>query len=142
MALGPIGVSSSSASSSISTASQSLSFNPVITLASPESNIRNQPTNEQTNSADSRSTTEAKAETKMPGLFGGGSGETETGLTGLFPSLGLGSTSRTAGSGPSMLAGDLIPRGTPQGGLLSGTSGLLIMGGLAVAAFFLARRFF
>ena len=138
MAVGPIGVSSSSASSSISSASQSLSFNPVITLASPESSIRNSPTNEQTNTADARSTTEAKAETKMPGLLGGG-GDAASGFSGFGPLLNLGPTGRTAGGGPATLAGDLVGPGAPSA--FNGRNGLLLFAGIAVAAFFLARRF-
>lgn len=141
----PIGVSSSSASSSVSTASsnQSISFNPVITLASPEASIRNQPSTEQTSRVENSASSDAsaKAESKLSGV---GSGDPSSGLTGLLPGLGLNSSrNTTSGGGPFTIAGDLVPsaEGNPVGGMLSGTNGLLLMGGLAVAAFFLARKF-
>ena len=138
MAVGPIGVSSSSASSSISSASQSIAFNPVITLASPESNIRNQPTTDQRNTADARSTTEAKAETSLPGIFGG-AGDAASGFSGFAPLLSLASNRGTTGGAPATLAGDLV--GARPAGPFTGMNGLLLLGGLAVAAFFLVRKF-
>ncbi len=144
MSLGPIGVNASSASSatSISSASQSISFNPVITLASPESDISNQPRTDQTNTADARSTStaDAKAETKNPGLLGG-AGDTESGATGFLPQLGLGRPARAVGGGPASLYGDLVPQsGMPASGMFDGANGLLLAGGLAIAVFFIVRR--
>lgn len=80
MSLGPIGVSSASASTSLSTSNQSLSFNPIITLASPESSVSQRADNEQGFQQDQRATTEAKAETKLPSALGLGGGDSTTGM--------------------------------------------------------------
>ncbi len=91
MSLGPIGVSSASASSSVASSNQSIAFNPVITLASPESQIRQDSRSDQGAAFDTRATADARAETKIPGLLGGADGS-GGGFSGLDPLLSLGSS--------------------------------------------------
>lgn len=77
MSLGPIGVSSSSASSSLATSNQSLSFNPIITLASPESSVSQSSRADQSLQQDQTARADSRAETTLPNspldaLQGGG----------------------------------------------------------------------
>lgn len=94
MAIGAVGVSSSSASSSISSSNQSIAFNPVITLASPESQIRQESTADQAakfdNAANATARADAKATVATPGM--GGADGSDGGYSGLNPLLSLGSS--------------------------------------------------
>jgi|CXWL01.1.fsa_nt_gi hypothetical protein len=127
---------SSSNSQSINTGS--LSFNPIISLDSPESSIRqDNPVDQTTRLSDTSSSSTARAKATLS-TTGGGDGESD-GSEGFGAGVGLSSNRGSQGSGPYNLSGDLIPG--VSGGILSGNSGLLLLGGLAIAAFFLAKKF-
>jgi len=129
-----LAASIASSSSATSSSNQSLVFNPVITVGSPEAQIRQDSRADQrsTFSADTSSTARATS-TVSPTDSGNSGGGFEPGAT-------LGRTAPSQGSGPSFLAGDLIPTGA--GGFASSPEGLLLVAGLAVAAYFVAKRFF
>lgn len=130
MALLSAAVASSATSQSIN--SGSLVFNPILVLDSPEASIRANPsTDTSTQFRDTSATSTARARATLSTT--GDGGEEEDG--GMIPGASLGSSRQG-----NFLAGDLVPR--QSGGLLSGTGGLLLIGGLAVAAYFVARRFF
>lgn len=124
-------IASSSAASSSS--NQSLVFNPVITVGSPEAQIRQDARADQrsTFAADTSSVARATS-TVSPTGSGNEGGGFEPGAT-------LGRTAPSQGSGPSFLAGDLIPTGFQD--FSSSPAGLLLVAGLAVAAYFAAKRF-
>ena len=128
-------IASSSAASSQS--NQSLTFNPVITVGSPEAQIRQDARADQRTTFESEASSTARATSTVSptGSSDGGGSNSFT------PIAGLGSSARTQGSGPSYLAGDLIPGGGGSG-FLSSPEGLLIIGALAVGAYFVAKRFF
>lgn len=88
MGLGAIGVSSSSAASSISSSNQSINFNPVITLASPESQIKQDLKSDQGATFDQTSRTDATA-TAKPTLSTGLGGGEGSGFSGFDPSLSM-----------------------------------------------------
>jgi len=93
MSLGPIGVSSASASSSLSSSNQSIAFNPVITLASPESQIRQETKSDQGAKFDQSGSATARSEASPSGGFGlGGADGSGGGYSGLDPLLSLGSS--------------------------------------------------
>lgn len=129
MALLSAAVASSATSQSIN--SGSLVFNPILVLDSPEASIRANPSTD--TSAQFRDTSAASTARARATLSTTGGGEEEDG--GFTPGAALGSSKQG-----NFLSGDLVPR--RSGGLLSGSGGLLLIGGLAVAAYFVARRFF
>lgn len=127
-----LAASIASSSSATSSSNQSLVFNPVITVGSPEAQIRQDSRADQrsTFSADTSSTARATSTVSPSG----------SGNESYTPGATLGPTAPSQGSGPSFLAGDLIPTGA--GGFASSPEGLALMAGLAVAAYFVAKRFF
>jgi hypothetical protein len=127
-----LAASIASSSSATSSSNQSLVFNPVITVGSPEAQIR------QDSRADQRST--FSADTSSTARATSTVSPTGSGNEGYTPGATLGPTAPSQGSGPSFLAGDLIPTGA--GGFASSPEGLALMAGLAVAAYFVAKRFF
>lgn len=126
-----LAASIASSSSATSSSNQSLVFNPVITVGSPEAQIRQDARADQrsTFSADTSSTARATSTVSPTG----------SGNEGYTPGATLGQTAPSQGSGPSFLAGDLIPTGA--GAFTSSPAGLLLVAGLAVAAYFAAKRF-
>jgi len=131
MSLLSAAVASNSTSQSIN--SGSLVFNPVLTLESPEAAIRSEPkvdTSTRFSDTSSTGTARARATIATEGSTAVEQGEDER----LAPGIALGS-SRVAGS----LLGDMVPRGLTAG--LSDPATVLIVAGLGLAAFFLAKRF-
>lgn len=127
---------SSSNSQSINTGN--LSFNPIIVLDSPEGSIRqDNPVDQTTRLSDTSSSSTARARATLS-TTGEGGGEDDSASFGA--GMGLSSNRNSQGSGPYNLVGDLIP-GANGSGILSGSNGLLVVAGLAVAAFFLAKKF-
>ena len=127
-------VASSATSQSIN--SGSLSFNPIITLESPEAQIRTDNRADQaTRLSDLTTTSEARATAAITPFGLGG----QSGAEGFAPLTSLFSNRAQAGGEPLLRGGDLS--GFGDGGLLSGSNGLLLLGALAVGVFFLARKF-
>lgn len=142
MSLLAASVATSATSQSINTGS--LTFSPIITLDSPNASIKQETSPDQSSQLRDTSSSATARATSTITPFGGGGGEdgaTPTGTQGLFPSIGLASNRSTQGSGPFTLGGDLVTQNAQAPGLLDGTNGLLVMGALAIAAFFVVRRF-
>lgn len=131
MSLLAASVATSGVSQSINNGS--LVFSPIITLDSTNASIRQQTSPDQSNQfKDISPTSEARATATITPFGGGDEGQT--------PNAALPSNRSTQGGGPFALGGDFITSG-PAPGLLDGTNGLWLMGGLAIAAFLLVRKF-
>jgi hypothetical protein len=129
MALLSAAVASSATSQSIN--SGSLVFNPILTLDSPEASIRANPTvDTSTQFRDTSATSEARARATLS-TSGGGADDSG----GFSPGAGMDSANLN-----SLLSSDLVPRGAA--GFLSSGAGLLLLGALAVGAYFVAKRYF
>ena len=139
MSLLAASVATSATSQSINTGS--LTFSPILTLDSTNASIRQETSPDQSSQLkDTTSTATARATSTITPFGGGGEGATPDGIQGLSPTMGMPSNRATQGSGPFALGGDFITSG-PAPGMLDGTNGLLLMGGLAIAAFFIVRKF-
>lgn len=128
MALLSAAVASNATSQSINTGS--LVFNPIITLESPEAQLRQTPTTD--TSAEFRDTTStgtARARATLSTTGDGGEGE-----EGFTPTSSLGSSKQS-----SLLKGDLTSR--PGVSVLDQAMGLLPILAIGLGAYFVAKRF-
>lgn len=122
-------VASNATSQSINTGS--LVFNPIISLDSPESQIRQTPTIDTSSEfRDTSATGTARAKATLSTTGTGDGGEDE----GFAPQAALGSPRQR-----SVLKGDLTSR--PGGSFVAEATNYLLIAALGVGAYFVARRF-